>query len=59
MDRMMLKQAIERIENERAVHDEKFANNPVHKDCLPRFDKVLDNLRSDLKKEEVETNQQS
>lgn len=55
MDRMMLKAAIERIENERQVHDEKFANSPVHKDCLPRFDKVLSNLKSDLEKVDAET----
>lgn len=54
MDRMMLKASIERIENERQIHDEKFANNPVHKDCLPRFDKVLSNLKADLNKVEAE-----
>jgi hypothetical protein len=55
MDRMMLRQAIQKIEQEREVHDQKFGNNPVHKDCLPRFEKVLDNLRSDLDKAEAES----
>jgi hypothetical protein len=50
MDRMMLKAAIEKIETERAVHDEKFKGNPVHENCLPRFDKVLTNLKNDLDK---------
>lgn len=54
MDRMMLKAAIQKIEDERKVHDEKFAGNPVHKDCVPRFDKVLTNLRNDLDKMEPE-----
>jgi hypothetical protein len=50
-----LRQAIQKIEQEREVHDQKFGNNPVHKDCLPRFEKVLDNLRSDLDKAEAES----
>ena len=54
MDRMMLKAAIQKIEDERKVHDAKFAGNPVHKDCIPRFDKVLANLKSDLEKSEPE-----
>jgi hypothetical protein len=55
MDRMMLRQAIQKIEQEREVHDQKFGNNPVHKECLPRFEKVLDNLRSDLEKAESDS----
>jgi hypothetical protein len=59
MDRMMLKAAIQKIEQEREIHDKKFAGNDVHKDCLPRFDKVLTNLKSDLQKEEAQNPAQS
>ncbi len=52
MDKMLLKNAIQKIEDERKVHDTKFASNPVHADCLPRFDRVLTNLKADLEKEE-------
>lgn len=48
----MLKNAIQRIEDEKKVHDQKFAGNAVHSECLPRFEKVLANLRADLEKEE-------
>lgn len=50
MDKMMLKAAIQKIEEEKQVHDKKFAGQEVHKECLPRFDKVLSNLKSDLEK---------
>lgn len=52
VDKMLLKNAIQKIEAEKKVHDQKFASNPAHKECLPRFDKVLTNLKADLEKEE-------
>lgn len=48
MDRMYLQVAIERIEKERGVHHKKFGDKPLHNDCLPRFDKVIDMLRAEL-----------
>lgn len=46
----MIKAAIEKIEAEKQVHGTKFAGQEVHRDCIPRFDKVLANLRADLEK---------
>jgi len=50
MDRMYLKGAIQQLEQERAVHDEKFADNPAHAKCLPNFDSAIDKLRKELAK---------
>jgi len=50
VDRYYLLGVIERIENERSIHDKKFAGNAAHKDCLPRFDKTIAMLREELKK---------
>ena len=50
MDRYYLNDAIRRIEQERAVHDEKFAGNSHHANCLPRFDNVIEKLRQELAK---------
>jgi hypothetical protein len=52
MDKSYLKQVIAKLEKERAVHEEKFSDNPAHKDCQPRFDRVIENLKSDLGEEE-------
>lgn len=50
---------IRQIEQERECHGEKFAGNPVHANCLGRFDDVLGRLRKELaeaeKKEELDT----
>jgi GTP1/Obg family GTP-binding protein len=50
MDRYYLIDAIKRIELEREAHDEKFAANEVHKNCLPRFDSVIEKLKLELAK---------
>jgi hypothetical protein len=47
---MYIQSVIERIEAEKAVHERKFKNNPVHKNCLPRFDQTLAKLRAELAK---------
>jgi hypothetical protein len=54
MDRMYLKQTIENLENERAGHDEKYAANPAHSNCLPNFDQAIDRLKKELAKLEEE-----
>jgi hypothetical protein len=50
VDRYYLEQVIENLEHERKVHDQKFARNVAHKDCLPRFDRTLEKLREELLK---------
>lgn len=48
MDRYYLMDIIRRIKHQRDRHDEQFASNPAHKDCLPRFESVLVNLEKEL-----------
>jgi hypothetical protein len=48
MDKLYMRQVLDRLIAERASHDEKFKGNPVHENCLPRFDKVIDSMRGDL-----------
>ncbi len=55
MDKYYINEVIRRIEQEKSVHDDKFVGNPLHKDCLPRFDDVLDKLNQELARLE-ETN---
>jgi hypothetical protein len=43
-----LKECIERIKREAAVHDEKFAGAAVHQGCLERFAKVIAALEKEL-----------
>lgn len=58
MDKMYWLNVIRQIEQERERHDTKFADNPAHANCLPRFDDVLLRLRKELneaeKREEVQ-----
>lgn len=53
MDRMYLKNAIERLEKERAQHDTKFADNQAHERCLPNFDQAINKLKGELEKLEA------
>ncbi|MFN8654854.1 MAG: hypothetical protein U0105_00830 [Candidatus Obscuribacterales bacterium] len=48
MDRYYLLDIIRRITLERDQHDQKFATNPAHKDCLPRFETAIGNLEKEL-----------
>jgi hypothetical protein len=50
VDRIYLQSVIDKIEHERKIHDRKFADNPAHKTCLPRFDDTLTKLREELRK---------
>lgn len=50
MDKYYILGVIERIEQERSVHDKKFQGNSTHRDCLPRFDQTIARLRDELKK---------
>jgi len=50
MDREYVSRAIDNLQRERVVHDQKFANNPVHQNCLPRFDQAIANLQKELEK---------
>ena len=51
MDRYYIEQIIALLEKEKGQHDRKFAANPAHRDCLPRFDTAINRLRSELAKE--------
>ncbi len=55
MDRMYLKQTIERLEYERSIHDEKYSRNPAHTKCLPNFDIAIEKLKKELAKIESES----
>lgn len=56
-DKMYLKATLERIEAVKAVHDQKFSDNPVHKNCLPNFDRAIDNLKKEILKLESASQQ--
>jgi len=53
MDREYINRTIDNLQREREVHDKKFAGNPVHQNCLPRFDQAIANLRKELEKLEA------
>lgn len=50
MDKQYIKAAIENIERERQVHNQKFASNVAHKNCLQNFDAALQRLGTELEK---------
>jgi len=50
MDRYYLQDLISQLERERAEHGTKFAGNPVHINCLPRFDNTIEKLKGELAK---------
>ncbi|MBX9879299.1 MAG: hypothetical protein K2Y22_12640 [Candidatus Obscuribacterales bacterium] len=50
IDKEYLARTINHLENERKVHDEKFAGNSHHKHCLPRFDTAISKLKEELAK---------
>ncbi|MCC6976753.1 MAG: hypothetical protein IT343_00420 [Candidatus Melainabacteria bacterium] len=52
---MHIKGLIRNLETEKAVHGTKFGDNPVHNDCMQRFDKVLLQLQEELQKLLAET----
>lgn len=52
---MHIKGLIRNLESEKSVHDTKFADNPLHNDCLKRFDQVLLQLQDELAKLLAET----
>ncbi len=53
IDKLYLQNLIDRIVHEMEIHDQKFADNPVHKDCLPRFKMTIEKLKAELTKEEL------
>jgi hypothetical protein len=53
IDKLYLQNLIEKIEHEMNIHDQKFAGNPAHKDCLPRFKATLEKLRAEIMKEDI------
>ena len=59
MDRYYLNELIRRVEQEKSVHDSKFAGNACHANCLPRFDGVIEKLRLALAKVDEATERES
>jgi len=55
MDKYYLLNVIDRLRNEIQIHDQKFQNNPVHNNCLPRMEKTLSSLQDELAK--IESNE--
>lgn len=55
IDKEYLIRTIDLLLREKSEHDKKFAGNPHHKDCLPRFDKVIDQLTLELDKVTIQT----
>lgn len=53
MDREYVSRTIENLEREKAIHDQKFADNPHHNDCLKRFEQAIIKLRKELEKLEL------
>jgi hypothetical protein len=51
MDKAYVKEVLSKLERMKAVHDEKFSDNPHHKDCQKRLDKTIDNLREEMKEQ--------
>jgi hypothetical protein len=51
---MYLKHTIEHLENERSLHDTKFAGNSAHANCLPNFDQAIERLKKELAKLDLE-----
>lgn len=52
---MHIKGLIRNLETEKSVHGTKFGDNPIHNDCMQRFDKVLLQLQEELQKLLAET----
>jgi len=50
MDRYYLQNIIQKLEDEKAQHDGKFADQSVHANCLPRFDAAIAKLTMELEK---------
>lgn len=50
MNTFHILELIRKLESERDVHDEKFAGNEKHANCLPRFETTLAKLRDELAK---------
>ena len=50
MDRQYIKNALEMLEKEKAVHNEKFARNDRHANCLPNFERAIEKLKLELNK---------
>jgi hypothetical protein len=49
---------IKRIRAERDQHDSKFAGNPKHAQCLPRFEQTIERLEQELARTSGEPKQE-
>ncbi len=50
IDREYLVRTIDHLEREKHEHNTKFAGNPKHEHCLPRFDTAIGKLKEELAK---------
>jgi len=50
VDRNYLQNTIQKLLDEKSVHDQKFAGQAVHAGCLPRFDEAVRRLQMELDK---------
>ena len=53
MDKQHAMRILERLQAEQSVHEEKFASNALHKNCQPRFDRIIGALKQELGRCEV------
>ena len=51
MDRQYAEQVLAKLKRVRDVHDEKFSDNPRHRDCLPRIDNTIEKIEAELGEE--------
>lgn len=48
MDKLYAKQVLERLIAERSIHQDKFSGDPIHANCMPRFDKAIAGLEQEV-----------
>lgn len=53
VDKEYLVRTIDHLEREKKEHNKKFAGNPKHEHCLPRFDTAINQLTLELDKLEL------
>ncbi|MBX9771243.1 MAG: hypothetical protein K2X29_07715 [Candidatus Obscuribacterales bacterium] len=54
IDREYLLRTIANLETQMSEHDAKFAGNPKHENCLPRFKTAIGKLQEELSRVQLE-----
>jgi hypothetical protein len=52
-DKTYLKNTLENLRMQKSLHDDNFLSNPAHENCLPRYDRAIENLEKELEKLEA------